>query len=225
MGMNTNFDLIIFDCDGTLVDTEPLYAAVTCDLLHENGLTQYTPESCFAEFHGTAWSHIRKTLEDRHQTKLCDNIIERYIHVSRERMQTSLQTIQDAMDVVTHVHGTHDICIGSNGERFNVLQSLNITGLNKFFPEEKVFTKIQVERPKPHPDLFLYAATQMGHAPERTLVIEDSTSGVKAGVAAGMHVIGFTGSAPDPEAAEQKLRDAGAHTIMQQLIHIPDYLK
>lgn len=225
MGAMSDFDLIIFDCDGTLVDTEPLYAEITCSLLHENGLTDYTPEKCHAEFHGVSWTDIRKTLEERHQKKLCDDIIERYIHVSRERMKTSLQAISGAMDVVSHVHDTHDICIGSNGERNNVLQSLSITGLHEYFPENKVFTKIQVERPKPHPDLFLYAADQMGHTPERALVIEDSVSGVKAGIAAGMHVIGFTGSSDKPEHMEEKLRDAGAHTIMQQLIHIPEWLK
>lgn len=222
--MKNAFELIIFDCDGTLVDSERLYAGITSDILKENGLEGYEPDDCLAEFQGRSWTSIRQTLEERHQTTLCDDVVDRYVTVAREKMKTHLKPIDHAHTLVDAVKGSHAICIGSNGERQNVLQSLSLVKLDHHFPEEIIFTKCQVANAKPAPDLFLHAAKTMGHDPGRTLVIEDSISGVQAGVAAGMHVIGFTGSAHDVKAAEVKLKDAGAHTIMDQLRHIPDWL-
>jgi beta-phosphoglucomutase-like phosphatase (HAD superfamily) len=92
------------------------------------------------------------------------------------------------------------------------------------FTPDTVFTKIQVKNPKPAPDLFLYAAAQMGADPERCLVIEDSTTGVRAGVAAGMTTWGFTGSNHDPAKQAQNLQSAGAHAVFERLIHIQERL-
>lgn len=220
-----SFDLIIYDCDGTLTDTERLYAQITCGLLHENGLETYTPEKCLAEFQGKTWNAIRHKIETENNIKLCDDIVERYSEKAREKMKSSLQPVEGVLELLQSTSQTHAICVGSNGERSNVLQSLHQLDFVSFFTEDRIYTKCQVERGKPDPDLFLYAAEQMGYAPERTLVIEDSIPGVQAGVAAGMHVIGFTGTAHDPKEAESRLRQAGAHTIIQELIHIIPWLK
>jgi beta-phosphoglucomutase-like phosphatase (HAD superfamily) len=114
--------------------------------------------------------------------------------------------------------------VASNGERSNVVESLNLTGLKKHFVDGHIFTKIQVKNPKPHPDLFLFAATQMGVAPENCVVIEDSAAGVRAGVAAGMMTFGFTGASHDPIKQAEILKSAGATAVYPRLIHIREHL-
>lgn len=118
------------------------------------------------------------------------------------------------------------ICVASNGERSSVIKSLKMTGLYEAFDggEDHIFTKIQVENAKPAPDLFLFAAEKMDVLPKDCAVIEDSVAGVRAGIAAGMYVLGFTGSHHNPAMHANALKEAGAHRIFSDLIHIADYL-
>lgn len=209
--------LILFDCDGTLVDSEWLYNSITAELLNGLGFSEYTPELCIELFAGQAWSSIKKTLEAKHGMQIPRDIVERYIAISNQKMDTNLNTPEGIIALLEDVQGHYSICVASNGERNNVIKSLTVCGLKPFFPDEHIFTKIQVERPKPAPDLFLYAAEQMGYAPEYCTVIEDSIAGVLAGVAAGMHVIGFTGCVHDKAQQRAKLEDAGADAIYARM--------
>lgn len=220
-------ELIIFDCDGTLVDSELLYNTVIADLLSEAGLPEYTPQVCLGLFTGLTFSNIRSLVEKKHGLDLSESMSsERYIARSHARMDEGLNAIEGANAVLQSVSQTHKICIGSNGERASVIKSLQNTGLYDFFGgnDEHIFTKIQVKNAKPAPDLFLFAAREMGFNPGQCWVIEDSVAGVTAGVAAGMNVIGFTGSSHNPSEQEKKLREAGANYCAAQLIHILDLL-
>ena len=148
-------DLIIFDCDGTLVDSEYLYNSITSELLNEIGYAEYTPELCMELFTGQSWSTIRGALEERHGEKMPDDIIERYIRIANEKMNHDFEAAPHADTVLSELHQTHSLCVASNGERNNVIKSLQVTGLFDYFGEDRIFSKIQVERPKPAPDLFL----------------------------------------------------------------------
>jgi HAD superfamily hydrolase (TIGR01509 family) len=212
--------LIIFDCDGTLVDSEYMYNSITAELLNEIGFPEYTPELCLELFAGQSWSTIRADLEIRHQAKLPDDIIERYIRIANRRMSDDFSEAPGAGEVVASLSKTHTLCVASNGERNNVLKSLEVTGLLPYFSTDRIFTKIQVPRPKPAPDLFLFACEQMKCAPAEALVIEDSIAGVRAAVAAGIRVLGYIGTAHDPALARRNLEAAGAQAIIEQLIHI-----
>ncbi len=217
--------LIIFDCDGTLVDSEPLYNTVTAELLNEIGYAEYTPQVCLERFAGKSWSTIRDELEDRHKEPMPADIIQRYIKIAGSRMDSDLKPAAQANTVLQSLIPHTQICIGSNGERGNVIKSLRVTGLLPHFEEDRIFTKIQVERPKPAPDLFLFACDQMRSAPENALVIEDSPAGVHAARAAGIDVLGFVGTAHDKAAQAAVLQKAGANTIIDELIHIERHLK
>jgi beta-phosphoglucomutase-like phosphatase (HAD superfamily) len=105
------------------------------------------------------------------------------------------------------------ICVASNGERVNVLRQVEAGGFGEFFSEAHIFTKNMVKRAKPAPDLFLLAAQKMGAGPSRTLVIEDSITGATAGVAAGMTVVGFTGSVHNRAVHGKALRGVGVHHV------------
>lgn len=220
-----NPKLIIFDCDGTLVDSEYLYNAITAELLNEIGYPEYTPALCLELFAGMAWSAIRSELEIRHQTKMPEDIVQRYIRIANERMNHDFKSAPNADAVLTDLRRDHVMCVASNGERGNVLKSLSVTNLIRHFTEESIFTKIQVARPKPAPDLFLFACERMGYKPQEALVIEDSVAGVRAAVAAGIRVLGYTGTAHDQEKAADTLKKAGASMIIEDLAKVRSYCK
>lgn len=216
-------ELVIFDCDGTLVDSELLYNTVTAELLNGLGFDEYTPELCIELFGGQSWGTIKAVLEEKHGQAIPRDIIDQYIKTANARMD-DLKSPDDVHHVVETAKSKAAICVASNGERNNVIKSLRVTGLFDHFGEERIFTKIQVERPKPAPDLFLFTAKQMGFAPEQCLIIEDSPAGVTAAKAANMKVIGFTGTAHDKAAQSDLLRNVGADVITDRFIHILDHI-
>lgn len=219
------FDLIIFDCDGTLTDSEYLNNQALLDVLHEEGLTHYTLDHAYKTWVGTTVSSILLAIRVETGRDLSpQDIVPRYIKRVAELQKTALKPIEGALELVAAAKTKFKICVASNGERSNVLESLELTGLMPSFTPETVFTKVQVKNPKPAPDLFLYAAAQMDVDPELCVVIEDSTTGTRAGVAAGMTTWGFSGSNHDPARQAQNLQSAGAHAVFERLIHIQDRL-
>ena len=218
------FDLVIFDCDGTLVNSEYLNNKVVADYLNALGFAQYTPDYAYRHFAGKTLEDIRIAVKADTGQTIPDDFTERYIEGVEASLAEFLEPVEQVGEVVAGCAERLNVCVASNGERPNVLSCLRIAGLAGLLPEEKVFTKDMVARGKPAPDLFLYAARQMGSEPSRALVIEDSVTGVTAGKAAGMTVVGFTGTAHDAEAAAQRLAAAGADIVFHRLAAIPDYI-
>lgn len=218
------FDLIIFDCDGTLTDSEYVNNRALLDVLHEKGFTQYTLDHAYKHWVGVTVSNTMLAIQMETGVMPPPDTVPLYMNRVAELQKTGLKPVEGAPELVAFAKTLGKICVASNGERANVLNSLVITDLMKNFTEETVFTKIQVKNPKPFPDLFLFAAAQMGVLPERCLVIEDSAAGVRAGVAAGMATWGFTGSSHDLEKHENTLKSAGAHRVFPRLIHMIEAL-
>ena len=218
------FDLVIFDCDGTLADSENLNNQAMLDVLHEDGFVQYDMAYALKHWLGTTVSDSVRQIEIKTGKKVSGDAVARYMTRVHTLHQKHLKPVAGAAYLVGTCAQRGKICVASNGERNNVLQSLTLTGLMPFFTPETVFTRIQVEKPKPYPDLFLYAAEKMGAAPTHCLVIEDSAAGVIAGRAAGMTVWGFTGTNHDPAAHSATLLEAGADNIFARLEQIADIL-
>lgn len=219
-----DFDLIIFDCDGTLTDSEYVNNQALLDVLEESGFTGYTLEHAYVHWVGTTVSSICLAIQMETGREVPADIVPRYIARVTELQATALKPIEGAPALVQSAAKKFKICVASNGERSNVLNSLVLTGLMPNFAEDKVFTKIQVRNPKPYPDLFLFAASKMNVDPSRCLVIEDSAAGVRAGVAAGMTTWGITAAAHDPVKQAQTLKSAGADAVFPRLIHIAEKL-
>lgn len=219
-----DFDLIIFDCDGTLTDSEYLNTQAFLKILEEDGITGYTLEHAYKHWMGLTISNILLSIQMETGKNLPDNINMRYVRRVAQMQETHLRPVEGALKLVMAAKKKFKICVASNGERANVLSSLEQTGLMVNFTPETVFTKIQVKNPKPFPDLFLFAARSMGADPARCLVIEDSGAGVAAGRAAGMTTWGFVGAAHDPKEQEKTLKSAGAHLVFERLIHIREKL-
>jgi HAD superfamily hydrolase (TIGR01509 family) len=218
------FDLIIFDCDGTLTDTEYVNNQAVLDVLREEGITQYDLDYAYHHWLGTTLSGIVLAVQMETGKMLPQNFAARCVQRGLQLQDGFLNPVEGGLELVAAASRKFKICVASNGEQNSVAHALEKTGYMAFFRPEWVFTKTLVKNPKPAPDLFLFAASRMGAEPERCLVIEDSTAGVRAGAAAGMTTYGFTGSSHNPAKQEEALSAAGATAIFSRLIHIQDKL-
>lgn len=219
------FDLIIFDCDGTLVDSEYFNNSVTCELLVERGLTQYTIEYAMANFVGLKFSEILKTIHADTGHDFPKDFGKTYMQRVRQNMAGRIKPVEGVGEAVACAAQYAKLAVVSNGEHRNVLDEIQLAGLECYFSDgHNVVTGLMAAKPKPAPDPFLLAAQNLDIDPARTLVIEDSVQGVLGAKAAGMTCWGFIGTAHDPVQASDSLKKAGADQIIDKLIHICDML-
>ncbi len=213
--------LVIFDCDGVLVDSEVISNEVLARMLTDEGLPTTLAEAR-RDYQGLLLSDVL----DRAQAKLGRSLREDWlVQYERERadeFHRKLRPIPGAAEIVERVRQAGiDVCVASQGKLEKTRLSLELTGLRYLFPDDTLFSAYSVARGKPHPDLFLHAATTMGAKPTGCLVIEDTPSGVTAGVAAGMRVLGYAA-----DSDERALREAGAepfHSLAElpRLLNLP----
>ncbi|MFK7770148.1 MAG: HAD family hydrolase [Mariniblastus sp.] len=186
--LKNDFDMIIFDCDGTLVDSEPITVKVLVDYVAEFGLTIDYDEA-LSMFVGRDMPGIVELLETRIGKSLPDHFCTEFRERQSKGLRRDLQPIDGAANLLDAI--TKNFCIASNAPQYKIGINLEVTGLNKYFQPETTFSAYDINVWKPQPDLFLHAAEKMQVAPERCVVIEDSIMGVEAGLAAGMQVIGY----------------------------------
>jgi HAD superfamily hydrolase (TIGR01509 family) len=184
----SSYDLIIFDCDGVLIDSELLSCNALVDLLRKRGI-DVDLDFVFDRFLGRSPQAIVDycALLDR---PLVDDFQGELSMAVRVAFATSLKPIRGAAKVLQGLRTPY--CVASSSDRERMDYSLRLAGFSSLV-NGRLFSAETVRRGKPAPDLFLYAAAAMGAAPDRTLVIEDSVSGVRAAKTAGMTVWGFVG--------------------------------
>jgi HAD superfamily hydrolase (TIGR01509 family) len=215
-------DLIIYDCDGTLVDSERLVAEICLGEIHRLGLTHWTMDSYVEAFVGmpgqVGWGTVWRELGRPSPEGFADEVDSRILTT----FATSLELLPDTRETVAALDMPR--CVASSTRHDHLLDRIAHVGLDDLFGGN-IFSVTQVRRPKPAPDVFLYAASQMGHDPARTVVIEDSVPGVAAAVRAGMTVIGFTGAAHDQSLMAAKLKQAGAACIVSGMRELPSLVR
>ncbi len=216
--------LVLFDCDGTLVDSEYLNNLAMIEVLHGFGLRQYSIEHALREFVGLRFSTIIGNINRETGFVFPENAAKLYLAKVAALSAQYMKPVEGARELVEHAQHHFETCVVSNGERNNVLASLKFVGLDDLFEEEFVFTGLMAPNPKPAPDLFLLAAERKGIAPHDCLVIEDSAAGVRAGIAAGMTVWGFWGAHGDA-AYGAWLLEAGAHRVFSTAHEISASMK
>jgi len=197
--------LVLFDCDGVLVDSEPISGPILTKHLAAQGLA-LTHEEVDARFKGRTMPDIRADIREKHGIVLDDAWQKAYRAATDAAFEEKLQAIPHVHAAIAAIVDARvPVCVASSGpiEKMNV--TLGITGLLPFF-EGLLFSGWDVPRGKPHPDVFLYAAKGMGVAPAGCVVIEDSPHGVTAALAAGMGTLAYV-----PEA--DGLKDSGAHAF------------
>jgi HAD superfamily hydrolase (TIGR01509 family) len=185
----SEFDLVIFDCDGVLIDSEIISARMLVAELARFGLSI---DLAYVErnFLGRSYPVVMETIRREFGLDLPPDFEAQY----REALLTAFQ---QELEVVPHVHEVLTgirvpFCVATSSSPRRVEMSLQLVGLSDLVAG-RVFTSTLVARGKPAPDLFLFAAEKMGAQPDRTLVIEDSLTGIRAGLAAGMTVWRFVG--------------------------------
>jgi len=178
-------DAVIFDCDGTLVDSEVLSLQVLVDYIAELGL-DVPHEEAMSRFAGTNLSLVFSELAGRLNRPLPEDHVEEFRRRQIERLRRDLQPMEGAAPLLEAM--TLPFCVASNAPRPKIRVCLEETGLAKHFDETRIFSAYDIDRWKPEPDLFFAAADRLGVRPERCAVVEDSTPGIEAGLAAGMTV-------------------------------------
>lgn len=219
-GVTSPVKLVIFDCDGVLVDSEIIACRIEAEELTRIGYEISTEEN-IRRFAGKSQKSIMETVERALGRKLPEG----FPSGLHEKILKALSEQLDAMPGIESVLAqTPAKCVASSGAPDKIGNSLRTTGLDRHFNSEHIFSAVQVKEGKPAPDLFLYAAEKMGTPPSECVVIEDSVYGVKAAKAAGMTAYGFTGGShiTDPAKAAKLLRDAGADTVFDRMEELPE---
>jgi HAD superfamily hydrolase (TIGR01509 family) len=203
--------LVIFDCDGVLVDSERISSREFALLLKEIGL-EFTLAEMFETFVGNSMGRCVEIITERlgHAPPL--DLLDRYHALTRIALERELTAVDGIVALLDALDG-HRIpyAVASNGEHAKMITTLGVTGLLPRF-EGRRFSSMDVARPKPAPDLFEFAAGRMGVPVSRCVVIEDSPLGVAGARAAGMTVIGYADLMP-----AERLTAAGAHMVIHQL--------
>lgn len=213
------FDLVIFDCDGVLIDSEVLAVQADVECLAEYGIAASADE-ILERYLGVSLARMVADLEMRHGLPLPDFAIR---HRSRldELFAVGLQVIPGVAAVIdTLACGS---CVASSSTPERLRRTLTLVGLYERF-DPHIFSATHVARGKPAPDLFLHAASRMGVAPQRCVVIEDSPPGVTAATAAGMTAIGFTSGAHCRPGHAARLTDGGAAVVAARMSELPRLL-
>ena len=203
--MMSSYELVIFDCDGVLVDSESISCGAIAELSTELGFSMTTREA-ISYFVGTSIEYAVDFLKDKTLNPIPSDFESRYRTMCHERFQTDLQPILGIEDVLNQLNLPK--CVGSNGPRHKIISNLKLTNLIHHFDRDHLFSAYDIQKWKPLPDLYLHAANRMGIASEKCVVVEDSVAGVKAARAAGMTVYGYAG-----ESDGEKLSAAGAKVI------------
>ncbi|MFD5077296.1 HAD family hydrolase [Streptomyces sp. NPDC058371] len=190
------YDLVIFDNDGVLVDSEPISNTLLAAYLTELGHpTSY--EESLRDYMGAAMHRVHDLVEERTGQRLpgdFDDVFHARVFAAFERELESVAGVVQVLEKLT-ADGV-PYCVASSGSHERIRVGHRKTGLDRWFDDARIFSSQDVGRGKPAPDLFLHAAARMGVPPRKCVVVEDSPLGVRAANAAGMDVLGYTAMTP-----------------------------
>ncbi|WP_030745607.1 HAD family phosphatase [Streptomyces sp. NRRL S-31] len=196
------YDLVIFDNDGVLVDSEPISNRLLAAQLTELGHPT-TYEESIRDYMGSAMHRVHELVLERTGQRLPDDFDDVFHARVFAAFERELRPVPGVTEVLERLAADGvPYCVASSGSHARIRVGHRTTGLDRWFGQDRVFSSEDVGRGKPAPDLFLHAAERMGVAPGRCAVVEDSPLGVRAAVAAGMDVYGYTAMAPAAKLAE-----------------------
>jgi len=204
-----HYDLVIFDCDGVLVDSEPIANRVYVQMLNEFG-HQVNTDEYLREFSGAAMPHRLKVTSNRLNWAPPENFLSIFHERFVEMTAREVKPVPGIRDLIQSLSVPY--CVASNGSREGIALQLKTAHLTDLF-DDAIFSATEMLHPKPAPDVYLAAAKAFNLSPDRCIVIEDSIPGVTAGVRAGMKVYGHAAFTPS-----ESLREAGAipfHTMAE----------
>ncbi|MGT2467963.1 HAD family phosphatase [Mesorhizobium sp.] len=207
-------DLVIFDCDGVLVDSEIIAARVEAELLTSAGF-EISADEISETYAGLTFKDIMLRLEEKSHIPFQASLIDRAEELVDRKLRSDVRIIDGAREAVAAVTAPRAVCSNSRTERVEFM--LEKVRLLPFFAG-RIFSGLDIpsKKTKPAPDVFLYAAEKLGANPKNTFVIEDSVHGIAGARAAGMRVIGFTGAGHSYPGHADALTEAGAETVIRR---------
>lgn len=209
--------LIIFDFDGVVVDSEHLSSAIHAETLQQVGVP-LTPADIDNRYTGLDFTTMMDEIGREYGTEKAARFVDIIEANYCQKMRDELQLMPH---ILSFLQATNlAFCIASNSKMSRLLNNQQATKIDKIF-SNITYSAEMVARPKPAPDLFLYAAEQMGYAPKHCLVIEDGVHGIKAAQDAGMNSLGFVGGSHCTAEQRQKLSAAGAMHIFDDMSGLP----
>lgn len=209
---------LIFDCDGVLVDSEPLSMRLDVAILAENGVVMDEAEA-HRRFVGKTFAAMLAEVEAETGCRFPATASADKDRRLLELFERELTAVAGIESVLRRI-GRSPYSVASNSPRQRVAEALRITGLAPWFGD-RITTFEDVARGKPEPDIFIEAARRAGTSPGQCLVVEDSITGVTAAARAGCQVLGFTGTHHEPEPHGHRLRQAGASAVFSQMEALP----
>ncbi|WP_346845292.1 HAD family hydrolase [uncultured Rothia sp.] len=210
-------ELIIFDCDGVLVDSEVLAVEIDRQVLTEHGW-ELTREQVIEKFLGIPMIKVQEGLEEYLNRPLGPEWIDSLETRYKESFEESLEPVPGIIEALEQLAVPR--CVASSGTHQRIRRSLSLCKMLRYFEDSHIFSTQDVARGKPAPDLFLHAASSMGVEPENCVVVEDSAHGVSAAKAAGMPVLGYAGGVTPAH----KLDDAGAQ-VFTNMADLPQIIE
>ncbi|MGV8855579.1 MAG: HAD family hydrolase [Devosia sp.] len=215
-------DLIIFDCDGVLVDSEPLAMRVLIAAIAAQGIT-VTPEDAYRDFLGRSLASISASLHDNHGEPLGETALKSMRTDLYALYRQELRANPGLPEILGQLDTPYCVASSSTPERIHL--SLELTGLLPWFVPH-IYSATMVAHGKPAPDLFLHAAAAMGVAPEHCLVIEDSPAGIAAAQSAGMAVFGYVGgSHAGPSGLRATITALAPDRVFDDMHALPDLVR
>lgn len=214
-----NSALIIFDCDGVLIDSEVLGCRIWVDCI-----APYAPMTMkdILGLTGRPGKDICKTIETQFNCKLPETLLDDINVVVENRMEKELLPVKGVCETLPLLKNKMCIASGSRMERLDL--SVRVTHMESFFDHSNMFSSSFVKHGKPAPDIFLYAAEKMGFEPKNCVVIEDSRSGILGAKAAGMMAFGFTGASHFTPERCTELQQAGADLLFDDFTKLPNLI-
>lgn len=214
--------LIIFDCDGVLVDSEPISIAVLLEMIAKSGVTM-SEDDAYDRFLGRSMATISKVLHEEYGFAASEADLDEMRTHLYSRFELDLQPIPGIADTLKKLPQRR--CVASSSQPERIRLSLRLTGLIDLL-DPHIFSATMVKNGKPAPDLFLFAANIMNVDPAECVVIEDSPAGIQAAKAAGMRVFAFTGGTHSRGGRlESTLASLGPDLIFDDMLQLPDLLK
>lgn len=223
MDLSPKYAAVLFDCDGVLVDSESITNTVLWEMLNELGW-QISREECVSRFVGKMLRDEADVIEEHSGFRIDDEWMNEFRRRRNDRLDASLEAIPGVAEAVRALDAVYPgrLACASSADRLKINLQLQKIGLFDVF-QGRIFSGAELPRSKPAPDVFLAAAEALGVDPTAAAVIEDSPTGVTAGVDAGAHVLGFCPDSPVHQHPEI-LKAVGAHEIFIAMEDLPGLL-